>query len=227
VLSGSETSRKQSNGHRAAGERLPPDGPESLEMEKSMKLNVFAPSMGKAALAALAFAALQPTMAQWNGNSPERIEFTIDVAEDMNLFVEPRVPVGTEPVRGSFFVTEGKIFPAGTIPAVNGGQFDPNAIAGAIGTWFCKGTFLVKGSEFDKAAAAVLTDQLYLLTDDTRSVATTGREGAGKTVRAVIGGTGPYAGYTGEQSQEFLGFNKTGGVNLRVTIKLRKTTQYR
>jgi hypothetical protein len=42
----------------------------------------------------------------------------------------------------------------------------------------------------------------------------------------VIGATGPYAGYVGEQSQEFLGFNKTGGVNLRVTIRLRKVTNY-
>jgi hypothetical protein len=53
-------------------------------------------------------------------------------------------------------------------------------------------------------------------------IATTGFEGAGTAVRAVIGGTGPFDGYTGEQTQEFLGFNKTGGVNLRVHVKLRK-----
>jgi hypothetical protein len=85
----------------------------------------------------------------------------------------------------------------------------------------------VSGSVFDKSAQAVLTDQVYLLPEDKRSIATTGTEGAGVTVRPVIGGTGPYAGYTGEQSQEFLGFNKTGGVNLRVTIRLRKTTNFR
>ena len=93
---------------------------------------MFTQSFRKTALALFAAAAFtltpQPLSAQMNGNSPERIEFTIDVAEDMNLFVEPRVPVGAEPLRGSFFVTEGKIFPAGTIPGVNGDQFDPNAI---------------------------------------------------------------------------------------------------
>jgi hypothetical protein len=164
-----------------------------------------------------------------NGNSPERIEFTIDVAEDMNLYVEPRVPVGAEPLRGSFFVTEGRIFQAGTIPNVNGDQFefDPNAITGSIGRWFCKGTFLVSGSVFDKSPVAVLTDQLFLLPSDTQSIVTTGTEGSGLAVRPVIGGTGQYAGYSGEQKQEFLGFNKTGGVNLRVTIKLRKTTNFR
>lgn len=168
-----------------------------------------------------------PARAQMYANGQERIQFSFDVAEDMGLFVEPRVPMNAEPLRGSFFITEGKIFPAGTIPRANGAQFDPNAITGQVGRWFCKGTFLVKGSEFDKSSTAVLTDQLFLFPDSERSIATTGTEGAGMSVRPVIGGTGPYAGYTGEQRQEFLGFNKTGGVNLRVTITLRKTTNYR
>jgi hypothetical protein len=177
--------------------------------------------------AGLFTAAAQPAAAQmYPSNSPERIEITFDVAEDMNKYVEPRVPVGAEPLRGSFFVTQGNIYPAGTIPAVGGDQFDPN-LPGAQGTWFCKGTFLVSGSQFDKNAMAVLTDQLFLLPNDERSIATTGTEGAGSAVRVVVGGTGPWAGYTGEQRQQFLGFNKSGGVNLRVTIRLRKTTDFR
>jgi hypothetical protein len=138
----------------------------------------------------------------------------------MNKYVEPRVEPGTEPLRGSFFITEGNIYAPGTIPG-DGQDFDPTT-PGAIGQWFCKGTFLVRGSEFDKAAQAVLTDQLFLLPEQERSIATFGTEGKGNTVRSVIGGTGPYAGYTGEQRQEFLGFNKSGGVNLRVTFRLRK-----
>jgi hypothetical protein len=175
-------------------------------------------------LAAVLLTAGHSAVAQMtpDGNSmPLRIEFTIDVAEDMAKFVEPRVPVGTEPLRGSFFVTEGKIYRAGTIPSVGGDQFDPNS-PGAMGVWFCKGTFLVAGSQFDKSPMAVLSDQMYLLPDDQRSIATTGTEGNGLAVRAVIGGTGPYAGYVGEQRQQFLGFNKSGGVNLRVTITLRR-----
>ena len=178
--------------------------------------------------ATLFTAAAQPTEPPmyFNGITPAIIEFSIDVAEDMAKFVEPRVPVGTEPLRGSFFVTEGKIYRAGTITKENGGQFDPN-MDGALGTWFCKGTFLVPGSQFDKAALAVLSDQVFLLPNDGRSIATTGPEGNGTAIRAVIGGTGPYAGYVGEQRQEFLGFNKSGGVNLRVTIRLRKATIFR
>jgi len=153
----------------------------------------------------------------------EKIEFTIDVAEDMDKYVEHRTAAGEEPVRGSQFVTEGNIYPVGTISG-NGDQFDPN-MAGSHGTWFCKGVFLVKGSEFDKSPRAVLSDQIYLLPNDRHSIATTGAEGNGTAIRAVTGGTGAYAGYVGEQRQEFLGFNKTGGVNLRVTITLRKATK--
>jgi hypothetical protein len=54
-------------------------------------------------------------------------------------------------------------------------------------TWFCKGSFLVKGSDFDKTPVAVLSDQLYLF--DRNSIATTGTEGNGTAVRAVTGGT--------------------------------------
>jgi hypothetical protein len=51
-------------------------------------------------------------------------------------------------------------------------------------------------------------------------LATEGIEGKGTVTRIVTGGAGNYAGWTGEQVQTFLGFNPTGGVNLRVTFKL-------
>jgi len=153
----------------------------------------------------------------------EKIEFTFDVSEDMNKYVEHRVAAGVEPVRGSQFITEGAVFPAGTIPG-KGEQFDPNS-PGARGTWFCKGVFLVKGSEFDKSPQAVYSDQVYLLPSDLHSITTSGTEGNGTAIRAVTGGTGAYTGYVGVQRQQFLGFNKTGGVNLRVTITLRKSSR--
>jgi hypothetical protein len=158
--------------------------------------------------------------------APQRIVFTIDVAEDFSLFVPTKVkPEDTQPERGAFFSTEGRIFKAGTI-AKGGtpeapGPFDPNG-AGAIGTWFCRGTHLVSGSLFPVTARAVHTGQLYLLPNERASIATEGVEGAGATVRPMTGGTGPFAGYIGEQRQELLGFNATGGVNLRVTFVLTK-----
>ena len=42
---------------------------------------------------------------------------------------------------------------------------------------------------------------------------------------AQTGGTGLFKHYVGEQRQEMLGFNASGGVNLRVTFILRKATR--
>jgi hypothetical protein len=43
--------------------------------------------------------------------------------------------------------------------------------------------------------------------------------------RIITGGAGNYAGFIGEQRQTFLGFNPTGGVNLRVTFVLRQVAE--
>lgn len=183
-----------------------------------------------------AIAALALSAALWTGPSfaqvaaandgkhsqhNEKIEFTVDVSEDFTQFNPTLVkPTDTQPERGSFFVTEGNIYRAGTIKG-DGADFDPNS-GNPIGRWFCRGTHLVSASEIPAAAFWVDTAQLYFLPDDTRSIATEGLEGGGAIVRTVTGGTGRYRGYVGEQRQEFLGFNATGGVNLRVTFVLRK-----
>jgi hypothetical protein len=154
----------------------------------------------------------------------DTIVFTVDVAEDFSLFNPTLVkPTDTQPERGSFFITEGNIFPAGTIQG-DGATFDPNA-SGALGRWFCRGTHLVSATEFPTAARAVHTAQLYLLPDESRSLTTDGVEGNVPVQRALTGGTGLFKGYVGEQRQEMLGFNATGGVNLRVTFILRKAVQ--
>ena len=155
------------------------------------------------------------------GGWGDTIVFTVDVAEDFSLFNPTLVrPTDTQPERGSFFITEGNIFPAGTIKG-DGAAFDPNS-EGAIGRWFCRGTHLVSATEFPTAARAVHTAQLYLLPDERTSIATDGVEGAVPVSRPVTGGTGNFKGYVGEQRQKMLGFNATGGVNLRVTFILKR-----
>lgn len=152
----------------------------------------------------------------------EPIVFTIDVAEDLTgKFVPTFVkPEHTQPERGSFFVTEGRIFPAGTI-AGDGADFDPNR-TGHIGVWICRGTHLVAASEIPAAPLWVSTAQLFVLgRQGKEQIATEGVEGSGTITRIVTGGAGNYSGFVGEQRQTFLGFNSTGGVNLRVTFILR------
>ena len=80
------------------------------------------------------------------------------------------------------------------------------------------GVLLVGASQIPAAAFWVDTAQLYFLPDDTRSIATEGLEGSGAIVRTVTGGTGRFRGYVGEQHQEFLGFNATGGVTSRCPL---------
>jgi hypothetical protein len=153
----------------------------------------------------------------------DTIVFTVDVAEDFSLFNPTLVkPTDTQPERGSFFVTEGNIYPGGTIKG-DGANFDPSTAG--FGRWFCRGTHLVPASAIPAAAFWVHTAQLFLLPDDTRSIATEGVEGNGTVTRLISGGTGKYRGYVGEQRQEFLGFNSTGGVNLRVTFILKKAAR--
>ena len=92
----------------------------------------------------------------------EPIVFTIDVAEDLaGKFVPTLVkPEHTQPERGSFFITEGRIFPGGTIEG-DGASFNPNR-SGHIGVWFCRGTHLVAASEIPGAPLWFDSAQLFI-----------------------------------------------------------------
>ena len=154
------------------------------------------------------------------------IEFTVDVAEDLaGKFVPTFVkPEHTQPERGSFFVTEGRIFPAGTIVG-DGADFNPNR-SGHIGVWICRGTHLVSASEIPGAPLWVSTAQLFVLgRQGLEQIASEGVEGPGTVTRVITGGAGNFTGFVGEQRQTFLGFNSTGGVNLRVTFVLKQVAK--
>ena len=187
----------------------------------------FATLLRLAAVAAVAMTPVPAVHAQGGDDDRaarkrEPIIFTVDVAEDLaGKFVPTFVkPEHTQPERGSFFITEGRIFPAGAIVG-DGATFDPNQ-RGHIGVWFCRGTHLVAANEIPAAPLWVDTAQLFVLgRQGKEQLATEGVEGGGTVTRIVTGGTGNYAGWVGEQRQTFLGFNPTGGVNLRVTFILR------
>lgn len=189
------------------------------------------PTRRAASLAGLALALVAPAHAQESADDRgprkrEPIVFTVDVAEDLaGKFVPTLVkPTDTQPERGSFFVTEGRVFPAGTIQG-DGTDFDPYQ-RGHIGIWICRGTHLVAANDIPAAPLWVDSAQLYLLgRQGKEQLSTEGIEGSGTVTRIVTGGGGNFAGWTGEQKQTFLGFNPTGGVNLRVTFILRPPAQ--
>jgi len=157
---------------------------------------------------------------------PEPIVYTVDVAEDMDLFVPTFVrPEDTQPERGSFYVTRGRVFPEGTIQG-DGATFDPDT-SGHIGAWISRGTHLASASEIPDAPWWAATTQLFVVLgrQGKELLTTEGIEGQGTIRRVVTGGAGNFAGWTGEAHQTLLGFNATGGVNLRVTFVLRPPAQ--
>jgi hypothetical protein len=185
--------------------------------------------MRRAALAATfavtVLASAPAALAQLQTTAPadrDVIEFTVDVAEDLAKAVPTFVkPEHTQPERGTFYVTEGRVFPAGTIVG-DGADFVPGR-PGHVGVWYSRGTHLVAASEIPAASLWAHTSQLFVLgRQGIEHIASEGVEGAGTRTRVVTGGAGNYVGFVGEQRSTFLGFNATGGANFRVTFRLRK-----
>lgn|SRR5512138_1222319 len=174
-----------------------------------------------AALSAATTAAAEPPQGAGYAADNDTITFTVDVAENFDLFETAYLrltsaPSDVEPL----FVTQGSVFSQGTIEG-DGSDFDPNA-RGAIGQWLCRGARTSSARLFPpNGDFKVQLSEIYLFPDETRAIATEGADEADDT-RTVSYATGMYRGYIGEQRQEFLGYNATGGVNLRVTFVLRK-----
>jgi hypothetical protein len=151
-----------------------------------------------------------------------------DVSENAKRFVFDETPLHDDgaPAYGNEFVTEGYIYPFGTLNGTNGVNPDgsPEFPDRVIGRWTCRGWHVGEGAK-TVSGPWVITHQLYDLGDRPGQVTLTtdGLElvDIGVPVkRAVIGGTGPYAEARGEATQTMIGFNQLNGANLRVEIKV-------
>ncbi len=160
----------------------------------------------------------------------------VDVAENGRRFVIDEAPVFDDgfPAYGNPFVTEGYIYPAGTLNGSNGVKPDgsPEFPDKVIGVWTCRGYFIGDGAHTTEGAW-VFTTQLFAFGDDpetgAETIVVTGYEGAqvGQTVTgAITGGTGGYATARGEADQKLLGFNNphlaTMGINKAVFLKVER-----
>ena len=171
-------------------------------------------SGGLAAGAAALLAA--PTIARAQDDAPD--ELTFDVALDgatvRYVKAAPGHPSGL-PLTGDTFILFGGIYPAGTFDA---GDLNPSQ-AGAIGRWICRGSFYV-----DLASEQVphaVTSVMHVLGDGLSAaggpigpahdaIVHEGFEsGLPETTRAIVGGTGRYAGVRGEVVQVARGANDT------------------
>jgi hypothetical protein len=152
---------------------------------------------------------------------------TFDVAENHTKFTFDEAPVHEDglPAYGNPFITQGYIYPEGTLNGSNGVLPDgsPEFPEEVMGEWVCRGWFIGDGAH-TTTGPMVITTQIYQLGGDYGDVTITseGYESAEinkETKRAITGGTGQYQTARGEVTQALLGFTEHMGVNLRFTVE--------
>lgn len=157
------------------------------------------------------------------GNAGEPLA-AFDVAEDISRFVFSAAPVFDDgmPAYGNAFITQGYLYPAGTLDGgvegtlPNGDPAFPDLV---IGEWTCDGYFVGDGMRTE-TGALVMTRQVYRFNDGDLLISH-GAElvDAGVTVtRAVTGGTGDYADAPAEIDQVLLGMSDGYGVRLQIEL---------
>ena len=184
--------------------------------------------------AAVAGVSIASAAATSGAATTETIE--VDIAEDGTRFVIDEAPVFDDgfPAHGNAFITQGYIYPAGTLTDSNGVNPDgtPEFPDEVIGEWSCSGYFIGEGAHATEGAW-VYTTQLFAFGDDAdtgaETIVVTGYEGAevGAIVTgAITGGTGDYATASGEADQELLGINNpdlpTMGINKTVELTIER-----
>lgn len=151
-----------------------------------------------------------------------------DVAENATRFVFDPDLLHDDglPAYGAWFVTQGYIYPADTLDETNGVNPDgsPEFPDQVLGQWLCRGVFIGDGAR-TTSGSWVVTTQTYNFgdVDGQATLVSDGHELADVGVaidRAVIGGTGPFAGAGGTATQSLLGFNVVEGVNLEFELAL-------
>jgi hypothetical protein len=156
-------------------------------------------------------------------------QLRFDVAEDMTRFAFDPTQVDDDglPTHGNAFVTQGYIYPYGTLSGSNGVNADgsPEFPEKVLGEWFCRGWFLGDAAT-TTTGPLVITTQVYVFGEglDTATLVTDGYELADvnkEIARAITGGTGPYANAGGEGRQTLIGVNASEGFNLRFELDVQ------
>lgn len=181
------------------------------------------------------FLAIAPIVAgqEATGRPETEIELLeVEVAEDVTKVVFDEGPVFEDgyPAHGNPFITQGYIYPKGTLDGTNGviideeGHAVPEFPDKVIGTWVCYGRAIGDGAHAETGAWAVST-QVFQFNEayDNALLVTSGYESLelnAPVVRAITGGAGSYLAARGQATQELFGMTADMGVNLRFTIEL-------
>lgn len=149
----------------------------------------------------------------------------VEVAEDGGRFVFDDLNLFDDgmPAYGSAFVTQGYIYPEGTLSGTNGvlENGEPEFPELVLGQWTCYGWMIGDGARTETGEWVVST-QIYQFNDGSLII-TDGFEIIDFEVpvtRAITGGTYEHANAGGEMVQVLHGFTDAMGVNLSVEFQL-------
>ncbi len=159
----------------------------------------------------------------------------VDIVENPRKFSFDETPVFEDgsPAYGGEFVTQGFIYPKGTLEMGDGvdAEGNPQFPDLVMGTWFCRGWHVGNGARTE-TGPAVVTHQIFNFGEKfgAQTITTDGVELAdiGEPVkRAITGGTGRFKRAKGEQVQILEGLNQFEteqgallGVKLQVKLKV-------
>lgn len=152
-----------------------------------------------------------------------------EIAEDGTRLAWADQPVFTDrhAAYGAPFLTQGYIYPAGTLSATADGinaDGSPQFPQDVAGEWTCYGWY-VGGGPQATTGPWILATQIYQFGSEWGAVTLVSEGYAsianGKIVgSAITGGTGPFATARGEVRAVSLGINKTSGSNARYEVRL-------
>ena len=148
--------------------------------------------------------------------------YTLDVAIDATKFQFQRdtAILPTNVIRGDTFITEGPIYPGGTLQTGNT-PFPPTS-AEPIGKWVCRGTFQIPTAQITAGVTPFVYSTQYFLLNDGTSIVTEGPEGGAAFTRAITGGWDDGIGMSGDNLETPIGSNATGMFNVRFTFQIRQ-----
>lgn len=148
-----------------------------------------------------------------------------DVAEDHTRIFMAEAPLHENgyPAHGNAFISQGYIYPSGTLEAEtvavleDGSPAYPDLV---LGTWTCDGYFVGEGANAT-SGVWIISRQVFAFHDGD-TIITQGTEivdtGVGNP-RAITGATGDFAGQTGSMVQTLLGFSEQMTVNVTFRIE--------
>ncbi len=154
------------------------------------------------------------------GGAQADTPMAFDVAEDHTRIFMANAPLHENgmPAHGNAFISQGFIYPAGTLEAGTTGVLEDGSPAFpdlVLGTWTCDGYFVGEGANA-KTGVWIISRQVFAFTDGD-TIVTQGTEIVDtgvENLRPVTGATGDYGDFSGAMVQTLLGFSEQMTVNV-------------